>query len=482
MIHALKRVNRHVTLERIFRSDPDVQKKGLRFPVFWQVTLSISIILFTALSVLWSSLHSSLQELVHHQTDTFGQSIASQTSQSVADFVMSDDMLGLNSVINNHIEKNPNVVRIDVFNHLHELLASAQTLKLANLQDANRYQSPIQFHDVIAGDVFIYLDKTYISSAIERSIQLLAGLIIVIFILLLFISAMLARRITAPIQALQSASRNVAAGKLDVSLPTASNDEVGDLVHAFSDMVTGLKEKESIAQTLGQYMPRDIAKDILADLAHPRRPLRQVDASVLFVDMVGFTELCESTSQQQIASLLNQYYFLIHQCAHVYRGAVDKFIGDGAMVTFGAIKEDPKHAINAVCAAQLFIRLADDMNRRRIVQDLPILSFRLGLHCGSMLAGSIGSAERMEVTVVGDTINLASRLCSIAEPAKLLISEAVYQHPSCHNMLTVEDAQIVKIKGKRDPIVTYNVSYLAAKFNRLLRQQETELVELQNHA
>lgn len=482
VIYALKRTRGRDNLAPSFSSDPDVQKKGIRFPVFWQVTLSISIILFTALIVLWSSLHTSLQELLHHQTDTFGEAIASQTSQSVADFVMSDDMLGLNGVINSLIEKNPNVVRIDVFNHLHELLASAQFSGIQDLRDVSRYQNPIQFHDVIAGDVYIYLDKTYISRSIERSIQMLAILVSVIFVLLLFISAMLARRITAPIHALQSASRNVAAGKLDIDLPSAGNDEVGDLVHAFSDMITGLKEKESIAQTLGQYMPRDIAKDILADLAHPRRPLRQVDASILFVDMVGFTELCENNSPQQIASLLNQYYFLIHQCAHAYRGAVDKFIGDGAMVTFGATKEDHKHAINAVCAAQLFIRLTDDMNKRRRLQNLPVLSFRLGLHCGSMLAGSIGSADRMEVTVVGDTINVASRLCSIAEPAKLLISDAIFQHSSCHNMLVVEDAQIVKIKGKREPIVTYNVSYLAAKFNRLLRQQENELVELQNHA
>jgi adenylate cyclase len=482
VIHALMRDLRRVNLPVIFNHVITVQKKGIRFPVFWQVTLSISVILFTALIVLWSTLHNSLQDLLHHQTDTFGQAIASQTAQSVADFVMSDDMLGLNTTINNHIEQNPNVVRIDVFNHKHDLLASARKNGLLELDEVSRYQNPIKFHDVLAGDVFVYMDKTYITQSIERSIQLLASVIIAVFILLMFVSALFARRVTDPIHALQDASRAVSLGKLNVQLPKASNDEIGDLVQAFAEMVTGLKEKESIAQTLGQYMPKDTARDILADLAHPRRPLRQIDASVLFVDMVGFTELCENTNPSQIATLLNQYYFLIHQCAHVYRGAVDKFIGDGAMVTFGATKEDHKHAINAVCAAQLFIRLTDDMNRRRKMQDLPILSFRLGLHCGEMLAGSIGSAERMEVTVVGDTINLASRLCNIAEPAKLLISEAVYKHPSCLNMLTVDDAQIIKIKGKREPIVTYNVCYLAAKFNRLLHQQETELVELQNHA
>ena len=151
------------------------------------------------------------------------------------------------------------------------------------------------------------------------------------------------------------------------------------------------------------------------------------------------------------------------------------------MLTFGVHVDDAKHTINAICAAQLFIRLSKALNQQRIENDLPALGFRLGLHCGDMLAGAIGDKERMQFTISGDSVNVAARLCDLASPNKLMISESVYNHPACHSLLVTESIESFSIKGKVQPINCANVIGLAPRFNRLLIQQENELKVMQEY-
>ena len=114
-------------------------------------------------------------------------------------------------------------------------------------------------------------------------------------------------------------------------------------------------------------------------------------------------------------------------------------------------------------------------------QKLPELHFRLGLHCGDMLAGAIGDQERMQFTISGDTVNVAARLCDLASPNKLMISESVYQHPACHSLLVTEPSESFGLKGKALPINCFSVIGLAPQFNRLLLQQENELKTMQEY-
>ena len=121
------------------------------------------------------------------------------------------------------------------------------------------------------------------------------------------------------------------------------------------------------------------------------------------------------------------------------------------------------------------------MNRHRIKNDLPELNFRLGLHCGDMLAGAIGDKERMQFTISGDTVNVAARLCDLATPNKLLISENIYQHPASESLLITESSNSFSVKGKTLPIKCFNVTALAPQFNRILMQQENELIVMNKY-
>lgn len=455
--------------------------RHLRFPLFWQILLAMTVTLSLTIGVIWAYLGYNLNHLLQQQTDTFANTITHQAADSAAEMVMATDKLALASMLDNLVSKNKSIREVRVFDETNQLLAqSPQDVPQTEQSKLNHYQTPILFHDVQAGHISLVLDNSPIRNSLIKTRQVLGVIVFSIGLLALVISAWLATNLSAPLKRLQKVASEVANGNLKPSLPSIRNDEVGDLVLSFSNMLQGLRDKESIEHKFSTYISKDIAKGILENLHTNKTPLRNVSGSVLFVDIVGFTQLTERSQPSEITDILNHYYFLLHQAAKMYRGTVDNYIGDGAMLTFGVHKEDQKHSINAICSAQIFIRLTDLMNAQRKEKGLPNLDFRLGLHCGEMLAGTIGSSERMQLTITGDTVNLAARMCEQAHINKLMISDAVFNHPSTHELVVTEPPIALDIKGKTDLVNGRHVLHLAPKFNRLLMQQEAEMEAMQN--
>ena len=204
---------------------------------------------------------------------------------------------------------------------------------------------------------------------------------------------------------------------------------------------------------------------------------RHVSGSVLFADIVGYTEMTRQLTPADTAQLLNEYFSHISRASALYHGTVDKFMGDCAMLVFDVPEHDDEHCYHAVACGVLIQRLVDELNAMRASHGLFPVRFRLGINTGEMLAGNLGSRERMEYTVVGDAVNLASRLCDVAQPGELVISEAVYR-------CCVEDKQTVEVHGQRtlrvknvpDEVLAYGVSGLGRDAEPLLADQLAELL------
>ena len=453
----------------------------VRFPLFWQMLLAMSVMLCLASGVLWGYLQVNFQQLVQKQTDTFAHTITQQAANSAAEMLMADDHLALSAMLENLVRSSENIHSIAILDEKKNAVAQAMGKHLIQNPFSKIYQANILFHDITAGFIQLKIDHNIIRESLAKTQNTLTLIIFGIGILAILSSIFIARKLTQPLKQLQEITQLVAQGDLDPDLPIIKNNEVGDLIKSFKHMLKGLRDKESIEGKFNTYFSKDIAKDILSDLKEAKKPLKSVTGSVLFVDIVGFTQLSETQSPQQIAHILNQYYSLLHQVSKIYWGSVDNYIGDGAMLTFGVHVNDPKHPINAICAAQVFIRLSESLNLQRTKENLPPLQFRLGLHCGEMLAGAIGDHERMQFTITGDTVNLAARLCDLASPDKLIISEQIYLHSSCEALLVTEACQSFLVKGKKHPINGYAVIGLAPQFNRLLMQQESELKAMQEY-
>ena len=454
---------------------------SIRFPLSWQIMLAMVFLVVLTTGIIWLYLSFNLNNLLQKQSDTFAQTIIQQAANSSSEMVMADDQLAISTMLQNLVSSTSNIQHIAIYDEKNTLLAEALIQSPAKKVTVSHYKTPIIFQDVQAGLLTLTLDNSEITESLIKTRNAVGLITSILGLVTLLLSVFLSRTLTAPITRLQRVALKVSKGELNPRLPSSKNDEVGDLVLSFKKMLQGLRDKESIEHKFSSYISKDIAKDILSNLNTPTKPLRSTKGSVLFVDIVGFTQLCEKEPPKHIANILNHYYFLLHQAAKMYRGTVDNYIGDGAMLTFGIHKDDKKHCINAICTAEIFIRLSDLMNSQRIAENLPPLQFRLGLHCGELLAGAIGSSERMQSTITGDTVNLASRLCEQATPGHLLISEAVYENQATKGMIMTGDKLPMIIKGKTGYINCYQVNGLAPKFNRLLMQQEAEMEAMQSY-
>lgn len=459
--------------------------KQLRLPLFWQILIAMTLLVSLTIGILWGYLGANFNHLLQQQNQAFAKTISEQLANSAAEMLMADDQLALSAMLESLANNDSNIEYLAVYNEKNALVSQAGTLQ-TQIQTTgvtqNVFQSDILFQDIHAGYLELKLNNQNILNSLKNARTTTAILVSILAFVALLMSIFMARNLTAPLKRLQKVANIVALGELNPKLPNSKNDEVGDLIFSIDKMLQGLRDKVSIEKKFSTYISKDIAQDILSDLSEQKKPLRPVYGSVLFVDIVGFTQMSEELPPEEIAEILNEYYFLLHQASKMYRGSVDNYIGDGAMLTFGVHKQDNKHTINGICAGQIFLRLAQQMNQQRQAINKSQLSFRLGLHCGEMLAGTIGSDERMQFTISGDTVNVAARLCDKSKANKLLISHNIYHHPASQDLILTEQAQTLTIKGKAQSITAYHVQGLAPKFNRLLMQQETEIKDLKSHA
>ncbi len=287
---------------------------------------------------------------------------------------------------------------------------------------------------------------------------LLMILITVIMLLIVSLgSIQIARRLSTPIRDLLSATEHIQQGKID-QIPERRNDEIGSLTNAINSMSQGLIRKTELESLLGKFLTKDVANKVMDQLDPIHMSGEHVEATVLFADIVGFTEISEDISPQDIQDLLNEYYRYFNACARFYFGTVDKYIGDCVMVVFGALKPDPKHQYHAVACAILMQKLAEKLNIKRRKDGLFPIELRIGINSGKMLAGLLGSSERMEYTVVGDAVNLASRLCNEANGAQVIIEESLYHAINPRHRLNVEMFKSIRVRGKKDLVNIYSVN------------------------
>ena len=222
------------------------------------------------------------------------------------------------------------------------------------------------------------------------------------------LSLYVASSVAGPLGQLQTAMRDVERGDLETRCPVVTNDEIGAVSEGFNRMVGGLKEREFLKETFGKYVSREIRDEILAGRISLEGQAQEV--TVLFADLRDFTPWVEATSPREVVRDLNAYFTEMDRAIREHRGLVLQFIGDEIEAAFGAPVAYPTHAEMAVRAAlEMRRRLAAWNDERARAGQVP-LRHGIGIHTGSVLAGNIGSSERHSYALVGDPVNLASRI------------------------------------------------------------------------
>jgi class 3 adenylate cyclase len=218
-------------------------------------------------------------------------------------------------------------------------------------------------------------------------------------------------RLSRPVVELEAAAQRVAAGDLGAGVPTrASRDEVGQLARAFNRMTEGLRERERIKTTFKKYLAPDVVEYLLAhpEAQQPGGERRRL--TVMFSDLVGFTTMSEKLPPEDVVRILNTYLAAVSERVIRRGGIVDKFVGDAIMCFFGAPVPAQDHPVRACQAALDHLAALEALAPNWREGKWPELAVRIGINTGDMLVGNIGSDQFQDFTVMGDAVNLASRL------------------------------------------------------------------------
>lgn len=216
----------------------------------------------------------------------------------------------------------------------------------------------------------------------------------------------LANLVSRPLEAAVGAVKEIGGGNLKFRMRSTARDEFGTLGRAIDDMAAGLEERERIRATFNRYVDDEVVNEVLNHQGADSLTGEEREISILFADLANFTSFSEGKSPTQLLADLNGYFAEMASVISDGRGILDKFIGDAIMAYWGAPLSNPKHAEHACSAA-----LAQTARfREKFLPTYPGLGLRIGVSTGNALVGNVGSEQRQNYTVMGDTVNLASRL------------------------------------------------------------------------
>lgn len=228
------------------------------------------------------------------------------------------------------------------------------------------------------------------------------------------------------------------------------------LAYSYRFILEG-QNKEKIKNAMGKYISQDVMQNVVKNIDTLKLGGKRANVTVLFADIRGFTSMSESMTAEDVSLILNEYFAQIEPIITKYNGVINKFIGDAVMVIFGEPIQDSKHAINAVKCANEMLKKVAELQSKWLNEGKPKIEIGVGINTGEAFVGNIGTEQRLEYTVIGDLVNLASRIESYNKVYKthFLISSTTYD--KVRDIADVIKISEVSIRGKAKKLDIYEV-------------------------
>jgi len=274
--------------------------------------------------------------------------------------------------------------------------------------------------DIKAHDILVLLNKLLMFGITALCISAFVAIALGYF---------LARSVTGSLSTLYDCVRRIDAGDLSSRVTLKTHDEFAELALAINDMARGLQERERLKTGFARYVSQHVLEKLLRSESTLKLEGERRKITVLFSDIRQFTTLSERLPPEEVVGILNTYFEKMIEVIFRNHGTLDKFLGDGIMVEFGAPLEDARQEINAVSAAlemqRELVQLCDKWGK----EGRPRIAMGIGIHTGFAIVGNIGSEVRTEYTAIGDTVNVAARLEVATKTLEvpILISEATFK-------------------------------------------------------
>lgn len=311
------------------------------------------------------------------------------------------------------------------------------------------------------------LERTFLLSASTSSRIEIFVLIAASILLVVFVGLFIANRITRPLNRLVQASTQVAQGNLAVKVDARGNDEVAFLSHSFNNMVAGLQEGYVYRDLLGRTVSPEVREQLRQTFSSGgvRLEGQQAVATVLMTDIRSFTSLSEEADPATVLAWLNEYFGTLVPIITSNGGVVNKFDGDAMLAFFGILpkKLSPKQGALAACKAALEMKVAiDALNAERALTSEPPLVTGIGLNTGVVIAGGLGSIDRMHYTIIGDTVNTTQRLESLTRElysdSGIVVGQSTFVAlAEFASSFKFEPRGSYSVKGRTEKVQVYNL-------------------------
>ncbi len=309
---------------------------------------------------------------------------------------------------------------------------------------------PVLFQNKRLGAVHVGISVDHIDRTIheDRITILWTGLVVLCIGVLFAIHRGL--RFSRPISELVTGTDEIVRGNYRYRVDLKLNNEIGDLAGAFNIMNQELLIKSFMQESFGKYVGREILSMIMDDPENTWLKGRRAEATVIFSDIRGFTAYSESKEPEEVVEALNQYFEIATATVLARGGYVDKFIGDAVLGVFGAPVYYPDHVERAVRAAMDMQATFRAAGGSRLLKAVGI-----GIHSGVVVSGNIGSQGKMEYTVIGDCVNVASHTSQVAGPGEIVVTEVI--QTALKDVLETRALPPRKMKGRAEPVRIYKV-------------------------
>jgi len=454
-----------------------------RIPIWFQIFAAIMVIIITTISVPSFFILSHQKEKLYKQTVEIGKVSINYFTNNASIPLLEDNILRLNSLIKDasHVE---GILYAIIIDHNQTIKAHSDINKIGKTfemfpktEDVRRegdltyfnffstsgehvlnLTRPILFKEKELGKVYVGVSIDFIEKLIHK--ERLAIIVITIFILLFGsgIALLLGIRFSRPISNLVLATREIGLGNYQHKIILARNDELGSLATAFNRMGEELWKNALMQKSFGKYIGSEVLEMIMADPESDWLKGHRNEATIVFVDIRGFSSFSEINEPEEIVEKLNEYFEIATQSIQNHGGYVDKFIGDAVLGVFGVPVYHKDHAERAVRSAA---HMQKEFLKRQENGNVLLQAVGIGINSGVVVSGNIGSQDRMEYTVIGDSVNLAAHLYRLANPGEIIISKSVYS--KIKEMVQADPLPSQNIKGKTEPVETFKLIRIKEK-------------------
>ncbi|MDC1435844.1 hypothetical protein N8303_01120 [Gammaproteobacteria bacterium] len=436
---------------------PLLQQLALKY----KVALCFCGILILALSTLWLLTENNIKSNLQLQADELGATLAEQTADSVIELVLANDLLGLNVVIS-QLTTNNSINQVTVFDVDNNIIARSGDSSTNSLFNSN-YSADIALQNAIAGSVMLELNSSSLSDNIDNISIYFWGTLAFGLMLTITTALGLSSHITQPLEGLIKALKDP--DESSIGVDENRQDEITEIQKACKELLEKYQESRSHQLSLSGLSNADTAT----------KPSSKIMASLLVVKVVNVNTAIELLHPSTLSKLLNEYNFYLKQAAKLYGGSLQRFTGDSALVSFDSISCSDQHSFNAVCCAQLFLKLMSKISHSHHAKKAQALQFKLAIHSGEIFI-SVDTNNNNSQALLGKSLETSFFLCKQSQPGQLLISEATYTQAGAAERLHSSGSFEITMPTDNMSFMAYLLNPEMGSYSELIQKQSQHIL------